>query len=233
MGLLLVLVAIGLVDSLSMIPLALVPMTVALGSRRPLALAGLFVAGVFVVYVCFGLLLLSGAEAFTARFGAGLARLWNQPQALELVIQILVGLLLLASPWFMQRSTTAKPQQAPTGNSPAGMAVLGGSLVLLGIPGAVPYLAAVERIAQQDPQGLAGFAYLLFYNLIFVLPLLSLIGLRFVFPQQAGRIFESLAAFSLSVLPKLTAAVVVVLGLVLVADGIGWFLGHPLLPVSS
>jgi cytochrome c biogenesis protein CcdA len=233
-GLLLVLVAIGLVDSLSMVPLALVPMTVALGSRRPVALAGSFVAGVYVVYVCFGLLLLLGAEAFTAHFGAGLARLWNQPQALELVIQILVGLLLLASPWLMQRSTTAKPQEAPaTGNSPAAMAVLGGSLVLVGLPGAVPYLAAVERIVQHDPQGLAGVAYLLVYNLIFVLPLLSLIGLRFLFPQQAGRIFQSLASLSLSVLPKLTAVVVVVLGLVLVADGIGWFLGHPLLPVSS
>ncbi len=199
-----------------------------------MALAGSFVAGVCVVYVCFGLLLLLGAEAFTAHFGAGLARLWNQPQALELVIQILVGLLLLASPWLMQRSTTAKPQEAPTtGNSPAAMAVLGGSLVLVGLPGAVPYLAAVERIVQHDPQGLAGVAYLLVYNLIFVLPLLSLIGLRFFFPQRAGRIFQSLASLSLSVLPKLTAAVVVVLGLVLVADGIGWFLGHPLLPVSS
>jgi len=234
MNLLLILVAIGLVDSLSMIPLALVPMTVALGGRRPAPLAGAFVVGVYLVYFCCGLLLLLGAEAFTARFGAGLARLWNQPEALELVIQILVGLLLLLSPWFMRRSSPAKPQEAPTaGSSPAAMALLGGSLVLLGIPGAVPYLAAVERIMHQDPQGFAAIAYLLFYNFIFVLPLLSLIGLRFLFPQQAGRIFQSLATLSLSGLPKLTAVAVVALGLVLVADGIGWFLGHPLLPVST
>ncbi|MCP9885593.1 GAP family protein [Synechococcus sp. ATX 2A4] len=234
MSLLLILVAIGLVDSLSMIPLALLPMTVALGGRRPAALAGSFVVGVYVVYFCCGLLLLLGAEAFTARFGAGLARLWNQPEALELVIQILVGLLLLVSPWLMRRSSPATPQEAPTaGSSPAAMALLGGTLVLLGIPGAVPYLAAVERIVHQNPQGFAAIAYLLFYNLIFVLPLLSLIGLRFLFPQRAGKIFQSLATLSLSVLPKLTAVAVVALGLVLVADGIGWFLGHPLLPVST
>ena len=113
------------------------------------------------------------------------------------------------------------------------MALLGGTLVLLGIPGAVPYLAAVERIVHKDPQGVTAIAYLLFYNLIFVLPLLSLIGLRFLFPQRAGKIFQSLATLSLSVLPKLTAVAVVALGLVLVADGIGWFLGHLLLPVST
>ena len=214
--------------------MSLLLILVALGGRRPAALAGAFVVRVYVVYFCCGLLLLLGAEAFTARFGAGLARLWNQPEALELVIQILVGLLLLVSSWLMRRSSPAKPQEGPTaGSSPASMALLGGTLVLLGIPGAVPYLAAVERIVHQDPQGVTAIAYLLFYNLIFVLPLLSLIGLRFLFPQRAGKIFQSLATLSLSVLPKLTAVAVVALGLVLVADGIGWFLGHPLLPVST
>ncbi len=95
--LLLTLTAIALLDSLSMIPLAVLPMAVALGSSRPWTLALSFVAGIYIAYFLCGIPILVGAEVLIDHFGAYLNRLWNRPNALELGIQILLGVLLVAS----------------------------------------------------------------------------------------------------------------------------------------
>lgn len=232
-ALLLILAAIALLDSLSMVPLAVLPMTVALGSDRPWALSGAFVAGIFVAYFGCGIPLLIGAEVFLEHFGAYLNRLWNQPNAFELVVQIVLGGLLMLSVRFLRRSGGGKPKaEPPAAASPGAMFLLGATLILLGIPGAVPYLAAIERIVQHEPSWVGSVAYLGFYNAIFVLPFLGLIAFRFVMPRQAGKLFQSLAGFCLSVMPTATAVLFFGVGLTLVADGVGWFLGHPILPVS-
>lgn len=233
MELLLILAGIALVDCMSMVPLAVVPLTVALGSNRPLALAAAFVSGIYAAYFACGILLWMGAEAFMEHFGAYLDRLWNRPNAFELGIQILLGVLLILSAWHMHRSRKAKTGSGPSaGASPGAMAMLGVTLVLIGIPGAVPYLVAIERIVQHDPSWAGAAACLGFYNLIFVLPFLGLIAFRLIMPGQAGRLFQTLGDFCLAAMPKLTALLFFVLGLVLVADGVGWFVGYPLLPVD-
>jgi len=231
--LLLILAAIALLDSMSMVPLAVLPLTVALGSPRPLALAGAFVAGISAAYLVCGIPLLLGAEIFLDYFGAYLKRLWNQPNALELILQIILGALLILSAWYLRRSKKAKSDSDPVATtSPVAMFSLGATLMLIGMPGAVPYLAAIERIVSFDPNWLGALALLAFYNLVFVLPFLVLIGFRFLMPGLAGRLFKSLADFCLSMMPRLTALLFFVLGLVLIVDGIGWFLGYPLLPLS-
>lgn len=232
--LLLVLTVIALLDCMSMVPLAVLPMTVALGSSRPLALAGAFIAGIYAAYFACGIPLWLGAEVFIEHFGAYLSRLWNQPNALELVIQIVLGVLLMLSAWYLHRSKKNKTESgAKPMASPGAMFLLGVTLILIGIPGAVPYLAAIERIVSQDLNWAGAVACLGFYNLIFVLPFLCLIGFRFAMPQHAGKLFQTLADFCLSMMPKLTALLFFLVGLVMAADGVGWFLGHPLLPVSS
>jgi len=232
-ALLLILAAIALLDSTSMVPLAVLPLTIALGSPRPFALAGAFVAGIYAAYFVCGIPLLLGAEVFLDYFGAYLKRLWNQPNALELILQIILGVLLILSAWYLRRpkKTKSDANSAVTA-SPMAMFSLGATLILVGMPGAVPYLAAIERIVNFDPGWLGGVALLAFYNLVFVLPFLALIGFRFLMPRLAERLFQSLADFCLSMMPRLTALLFFTLGLILIADGVGWFLGYPLLPVS-
>lgn len=228
-----ILTVIALLDSLSMVPLAVLPMTVALGSARPWALSGAFVAGVYAAYFACGIPLMVGAEVFFDIFGAYLSRLWNQPNALELAFQVFLGILLMLSPWLLRRSKKSQPKSdSEAAGSPTTMFVLGATLVLVGIPGAVPYLAAIERILSHDPDWATAAAYLAYYNLVFVLPFLCLIVFRFVMPRRAGKLFQVLAAFCLSLMPRLTALLFFTVGIVLVADGIGWFVGFPLLPVS-
>ncbi len=105
--------------------------------------------------------------------------------------------------------------------------------MVIGIPGAVPYLAAIERIVNHDLEWAGALSYLIFYNAVFVLPLMGLIGLRVVLGERAEPWFQALAKFCVGVMPRLTAILFLLIGLVMVADGIGWFCGHPLLPVSA
>lgn len=232
--LLLILTAIALLDSLSIVPLAVFPMTVALGSTRPWAQSFSFVAGVFAAYFVAGIPLLVGAEALLDHFGAYLNRLWNRPNAVELGVQILIGILLMPSAWHLWRRAQSQPK-ADVGPSaaPHAMFFLGASMVLIGLPGAVPYLAAIERIVRHDSGWTGALGCLVFYNLVFIMPLLGLIGLRLLLAERADVWFQSLAKFCLRTMSRLAALLFLVLGLVLVVDGIGWFLGCPLLPVSS
>jgi len=231
--LLLTLAAIALFDSLSMVPLAAIPMTVALGSKRPLASAGAFVGGMYLPYLLCGVLLLMGTEFLFETFGAYLTRLWNQPNALELSVQIFIGLLLIVSAWYLRRKGTPEAEsKTPAAASPGAMFLLGATLILLGMPGAVPYVAAIERIVRFDPGWVGAVGLLVFYNLLFVLPFLCLIALRFLMPHHAGRCFQVVSDFALKVMPRLVVLLFFLVGLVMVVDGIGWFLGYPLLPVS-
>ena len=232
-ALFLTLAAIALIDSLSMVPLAVVPMTVALGGKRPLAHASAFVAGIFIPYVLCGGLLLAGTEFLFETFGAYLARLWNQPNVLELSVQIVIGVVLLGSAWYLrkQRPTTTEQKQTPAA-TPVAMFLLGATLVLVGLPGAVPYVAAIERIARFAPGWGEAAGFLVFYNVLFVMPFVCLIGLRFLMPRHAEYCFRVVADVALKAMPHLIVWFFVLTGVVLVADGIGWFVGYPLIPVS-
>jgi cytochrome c biogenesis protein CcdA len=234
LALFLTLAAIALVDSLSMVPLAVVPMTVALGGKRPLAHATAFVAGIFIPYFLCGGLLLAGTEFLFETFGAYLARLWNRPNVLELSVQIVIGVVLLGSVWYLRKqgTTTTEPRKT-TATTPRAMFLLGATLVLVGLPGAVPYVAAIERIARFAPGWGEAAAFLAFYNLMFVMPFVCLIGVRFLMPRHAEYCFRTVADVALKAMPHIIVLFFVLTGVVLVADGIGWFVGYPLIPVSS
>jgi cytochrome c biogenesis protein CcdA len=188
----------------------------------------------FIPYVLCGVLLLVGTEFLVETFGAYFARLWHQPNALELSVQIIIGFLLMGSAWYLHSRRNDTTESKPTAAaSPGAMFLLGATLIVLGIPGAVPYLAAIERIVRFDPSWVGAAGLLVFYNCVFVSPFLCLIGLRFLMPRQAGSCFQLLADIARKVMPRLIVVLFVLAGVVLVADGIGWFLGYPLLPVAS
>ena len=64
MVLLSTLFAIALLDSTSMVPIATAPLAVILGTKNPYLSALSFLAGIFVVYVIAGVLVISGLDAF-------------------------------------------------------------------------------------------------------------------------------------------------------------------------
>ncbi len=232
-GLTFILFAIALVDSTSMIPIGLFPLAAILGGRKPVIGALSFIAGIFLVYTLSGVLLLLGFDLVFEIIGPSISRWWNQPNIVELGLQIVVGTLLVVYglrqyrlPEISASSDSAKPV------SPVGAFTLGASLTVIGIPGAVPYFGAIERILRADLSFMASMGALIFYNFVFVLPFFVLFLLRILMPNQSKSIFGSISLLINRWSKPAIVGGFIILGIVLIADSIGWFLGYPLLPVN-
>ncbi len=232
-GLILTLFAIALVDSTSMIPIGLFPLAAILGGRRPVIGALSFISGIFLVYTLSGVLLLLGFDLVFEIIGPSISRWWNQPNILELGLQIVVGTLLLVSGWRQYRlpEISASSDSAEPVSS-VGAFTLGSSLTVIGIPGAVPYFGAIEQILRADLSSMASMGALIFYNIVFVLPFFVLLLLRILKPNQSKSIFGSISLLINRWGKPAIVGGFIILGIVLIADAIGWFLGYPLLPVN-
>ena len=231
--LLFVLAAIGLLDSTSMVPICVIPLAVILGGSRPIAGAAGFLAGIFAVYAGAGFLLLVGFDALFDAVGPSLSRWWNQPNTPELILQIIVGGLMLGFAWRLAKSRQSRGRpDLPEAISPASAFVLGGGLTVVGLPGALPYFGAIDQILRADLSIVASVAALVFYNVVFLTPLATLLVVRLLFPAHSGAIFGRVASLAERWGRHLIVLILLGVGLVLVADGVGWFLGHPLLPVD-
>jgi cytochrome c biogenesis protein CcdA len=115
--------------------------------------------------------------------------------------------------------------------TPAQAFTAAAGLTIVGMPGAVPYLGAIDQVLKADLSVLSSVAALVFYNIVFVLPLVVLVNIRQLFPQQADRLFGLIGRLAESWGKRVIMALLIVLGLALIIDGIGWFFGYPLIPV--
>ena len=230
----LVLLAIALVDSTSMIPIGIFPLAAILGGRRPVIGALSFVSGIFLVYSLSGVLLLLGFDLIFEMIGPSISRWWNQPNSAELGLQINVGILLLVyARKQYQRPKISAPSSSPEPVSLVGAFTLGSSLTVVGIPGAVPYFGAIEQILRADLNPMASMGALIFYNIVFVLPFFVLVLIRTFVPNKSESIFRSISLLVTRWGKPVIVSLFIILGLVLIADSIGWFFGYPLLPVSQ
>ena len=101
------------------------------------------------------------------------------------------------------------------------------------MPGAIPYLGAIDQIIRAElPHG-PGIAALAFYNIIFITPLIFLFLVPCVFPAQSDALFAKLSAFLEKYGPSALAGALALLGLVFVIDATAFYFGHPLLPVGD
>lgn len=66
-----------------------------------------------------------------------------------------------------------------------GAFALGASSTVIGLPGAFPYFAAIDQILRADASTAGAVALLLFYNGVFLLPLLAIPLLRAAFGRRA------------------------------------------------
>ena len=231
--LLVTLFVIALLDSTSMILIGVVPLAAILGEKRPVFSAVGFLAGIFFVYAVTGLLLMFGLDAVIDVLRPVILRWWNQPNTPELVLQLVVGLAMLVVAWKQRNSPSqdVDPRAPPT-LSPAEAFTLGFSLTIVGIPGAVPYFGAIEQILRADLTTPASIGAILFYSLAFLTPFLLLVLVRVLVPAHSERIFQATASIIKRWGKHLVVGALCLLGIILIADGVGWFLGSPLLPVD-
>ena len=233
MTLLVILIPIALLDSLSIVPLCLIPLSVIFASKNPVANTVGLLGGISVVYITGGLAILVGLDATIDRIRPAASRWWTDPNTLELIGQLLLGLLMMLFALKTGNSGVAEDNNRRTDTfSPGRAFALGGGLVVGSFPGALPYFGAIDQILRHDLTSAGNLTAILFYNLMFVMPLISLGCIQAAFPACSERIFGHVSAFFDKHGSRVITYVLFVLGAVLVVDAVGWFLGVPLIPVD-
>ena len=231
--LILVLIPIALLDSTSIIPLCIVILVVLLAGPNPLGRASAFVFGIFLAYLACGHLIMLGLQSVLDEVSAYAARAWASPYTEELLLQILIGLVLLAFAMKIAKGSKARAEKPQPGAMTGTQAFLAGvGLTIIGFPGAVPYFAAIDLTLRAELGLVQRVAALWIYNLAFVVPLALLVLLRLLLGERSQETLVRINAFFDRWGQRVILVLFVLLGVVLVADGIGWLLGYPLIPVT-
>ena len=226
-----VLTPIALINSLWILPGGIVGVAASLGARRPILTAIAFIAGQFVPHFSFGLLLAIGLDTAVDQVNAWLRDTWQEPGVLLVVLQLAIGVAMVAFGYPFSRASKPRSDRAPSmPMTPIGAFSVAAGLTVIKLPGALPYFAAIDQVLRADPTVLEAVKALLYYNLIYLLPLMSIVLASRLFETRSDRIFAAVIGFVGRWGKRLMSFGLLGLGVVLVVDAVGWFFGFPLLP---
>jgi hypothetical protein len=180
LGLILLVASIGLADSIN--PSTLIPGLWLGGVRPPRVLAG-FILGVFFVYLVGGLVLVFGPGPVLIHW------LHHLHGIVGHVLEAALGIIVLAVAVTLRPSRHSDPAQPHLHRSfnPVSAFALGGGIMLIELPTAFVYFGAIGAILTARPAAPVEVALLVVYNLLFVAPLLVLLGARVLARERADR----------------------------------------------
>ena len=151
--LLLTLTTISLLDSMSAVPIALIPLAIILNSRSPMTGSLSFIAGGFIVYFIFGIFILMGLDTLIDRYAEKfILYMKSEPDCVELVIQILIGFIMIYFAWQFSRKAPeiSRTKSYDSDITPVQAFTLSASINIIGMWGALPYFAAMAQILKAD-----------------------------------------------------------------------------------
>ena len=234
--LLLTLTTISLLDSMSAVPIALIPLAIILNGRTPITGALSFISGGFIVYFIFGLLILMGLDNLIDKYAEQfILYMKSEPDCVELVMQIIIGFIMIYFAWQFSRKA---PQESSTRSyesdiTPVQAFILSASINIIGMWGALPYFAAMAQILKADLETASMVWILVYYNLVFALPLIGFIVLRIIMGQKATVLLGKMTDFFSHWGKQIIVLSLYLLGTLLIADGVGWFTGYPILDFTE
>jgi cytochrome c biogenesis protein CcdA len=226
------LTTISLLDSTSMITVATVPMIMLLSSQRPVLLSASFIVGTIVTYFAMSVLVFMGMDSLVDAASAWFTRWMENPRTLCLYVQIALGAVMLVVAFTMMQPGRKPPDRQPKSVSPSGVFAFAAVLVVVGIPGAIPLFAAVDLLIRSEVPDSSAVWALLYYNVIFVLPLVAIVAIRVAMGEGGNRLLETISQFLSKWGQRLVIIVLLLLGLAMIADGIGWLAGRSLIPID-
>lgn len=150
--------------------------------------------------------------------------------ALMYTLQLVVGIVLFLVGWQLNQSAT-KSQDA---KRPARLTIVqtflfGSAATLWDFPTALPYLAAIERIVRSQFELFTTMGVLAIYNVIFVFPLLALLGLYIGLGDCSVNLIRAINQSVQKWGQKILRFLLIGLGLLLIVDCIAFALGRPIL----
>ena len=234
--LLLTLTTISLLDSMSAVPIALIPLAIILNGRHPITGSLSFISGGFIVYFIFGIFILLGLDTLIDEYAERFIRyMKSEPDCVELVIQILIGFIMIYFAWHFSRKAPPlnKTKSYNSDITPVQAFTLSASINIIGMWGALPYFAAMTQILKADLETPSMLLVLAFYNFIFALPLIGFIVLRVMMGDKATVLLEKITSFFSHWGKQIFIISLYFLGPLLIADGIGWFIDYPILDFTE
>ena len=234
--LLLTLTTISLLDSMSAVPIALMPLAIILNGRTPVAGSFSFISGGFIVYFIFGLFILLGLDTLIDKYAEKfILYMKSEPDCVELVIQILIGFIMIYFAWQLSRKApqSNKIKSYDSDITPMQAFFLSASINIIGMWGALPYFAAMTQILKTDLETATMIWILIYYNLVFALPLIGFILLRMLMGDKASVILSKVTIFFSHWGKQIIVISLYLLGFLLITDGVGWFIGYPILDFTE
>ena len=197
--LLLTLTTISLLDSMSAVPIALIPLAIILNGRHPITGSLSFISGGFIVYFIFGIFILMGMDSLIDEYANRFIHyMKSEPDCVELVIQIFIGFIMIYFAWQYSRKTPQKSNSKTYASNitPVQAFTLSASINIIGMWGALPYFAAMAQILKADLVTASMIWILVYYNLVFALPLIGFIVLRILMGNKATVLLTRVTDFS-------------------------------------
>jgi cytochrome c biogenesis protein CcdA len=222
-SLILILFPILLTDVIN--PVLLAAVIFALGSKKPLLNANAVLFGWLVLYFIAGIILALGLES--------ISEFLANPRPIDFYIEIVVGVLLvwLALRCFKKEDPRKKEKDFGEADELKTSTAFwtGASINLIGMPFAIPYFAAIDQILKSDLDWFPAVITLLIYNVLYILPFVLLIMVRYVYKEKSDQLFasinEKIEKLGNIILPLMLFAI----GGILIADALKYFItGEPL-----
>jgi cytochrome c biogenesis protein CcdA len=216
------LAGIAVLDSLN--PSLFIAQFFLLTTPKPVPRILAYIAGIVAVYIGGGMLILLGLREVIATFFSGVS-----PES-GAIGQLAIGLALLVfGLWFK-----AAPAAPGEGKKPRSLSL--GAAFIFGIvvnvnelTTALPYFVALEQIGAARLDLLPSLVSLLFYNLIFSLPLFLFLALFIRYRERFTRQLNAITRWTQTWAPRIMKYAAIIFGAVLALNGAFYFLrGSPL-----
>jgi cytochrome c biogenesis protein CcdA len=211
--LLLVVLSIGFADSAN--PSTVGPALYLATTKRPERQVAGFILGVFTVYLAGGLVLLLGPGRYLVA---------KVPRPSSTTVHWLelgagIALAVVAFVLWRGRDRIVRHLESHEGRIGRSSILLGGGIMLVELPTAVPYFAVIAALADSGRNPTTQIALLVLFNVAFVAPLLVILVVVQLAGARGARALERAHEYVHRRAPVLIPAAVLCLAVVLVALG--------------
>lgn len=188
----------------------------AAGSSRPVLNSTSLLLGHTTAYFLAGIVLAIGIEQLEYRIA--------NPEPIDFVFELFIGLLVLWIAFKSRGSENKKPEENKGGLTVVTAFFLGMIVNFVGIPFAIPYFAAISQILKADVTVAQSWYILLMYNACYALPFASVPIIRLITGVRSQKLFEKINYYLDKGSSFLMPIMLVLLGLAMLADVIKYYL---------
>jgi len=214
-----VLLPLLLVDALNPVLFAL--LIVATGSSRPVANSIAFLSGHTVAYFVAGIAFAIGLEQLTNRL--------QNPQPIDFFIELAIGVLFLWAALGARDGKASEPREPEGDLTPAVCFGYGAIVNFIGVPFALPYVAAIDQILKADLPVESSLTVLAIYNLAYAAPFVAVPVLVAAIGDSARPVLEKINNVLTTLVDRLMPFLLLLLGILISTDALKFILtGEPL-----